>query len=395
MREGLSPGGYLLTGPGSYTHLLAQALRHCKSLYAVAHYYPEWSLEKRDGARRSVWGYSGLIWGLWALWRRLPFIGSYETPRLWQYALYDALCARHFPPEATFLWAWSGTSLYTMQKARALGVPVFLEFPASHPRVWNDIAYKAYQLQGLGKGKYALLPKQLVHRMEKELALADKVIVLSSFVRRQMEERGIPPEKIEVLPLGVEADLFRPAAKLQRKPFRFLYVGRVDPLKGVQYLLEAWKRARFPQAELWIVGHVVEEMKPILAKYDGFFWYMGHRPREALPELYQAATALVFPTLLDSFGLVILEAMACGLPVITTTHSAGPDVLGEGCIPPADVEALQAALERIYTHPAPQEEGQTLRKRVEANYTVEHYFARVGAFLAKNVAQNSLSPRTT
>ncbi|RMF46288.1 MAG: glycosyltransferase, partial [Bacteroidetes bacterium] len=120
--------------------------------------------------------------------------------------------------------------------------------------------------------------------------------------------------------------------------------------------------------------------------------YKGVWPRERLPDLYRQVHGFVFPTLLDSFGLVLLEAMACGLPVIATTHSGGPDLIAEGqegyLVPPFSVEALMEAIERLYQL-KPEERaamGAAARKKVETNWTLAHYEKRVATYLAQHVS---------
>lgn len=383
--------GILLTGPGAHTNDLALALHQLGYLEARIHYYPDWVLERWDGTKQAIPLYRRLAWLLWAFGRRLPVVGRYDMPQAWQLALYDFLACRHFPMEVGFLWAWSGTSLHTMRKARNLNLPVFLEFPASHPAHWNNTAAQAYRAIGgaARAGKGSFLPAALVRRQLAELELADKIIVLSSFVHRQMIVEGISLERLWILPLGIDEKLFSPAPRLHQRPFRFLYVGRINPLKGIHHLLAAWKKLRLPNAELWLVGTVAPEMRSILAAYEGLYRYWGAWERSQLVELYRQATALVFPTLLDSFGLVILEAMASGLPVIATEHSGAPDILsglpGPVPIPTGSEEALMSAMEALYRAPDLADLSHLMRQRVEQKYTFAHYTQRVAEFLEKHL----------
>lgn len=370
--------GILLTGPGTHSHLLAQALQQTGRLHAYISYYPDWEMVFSDGRRKKIAYYRHIVRLMWAVWRCIPYWGQYENPRTWHFALYDWLSKRHLSSPIQFLWAWSGMSLYCMRSAKAHSMKVFLEFPASHPVFWNNLAHGVYGELKLDKGKFGIQSSSLVERQVAELILADKVIVLSSFVRKQMEHYGVPTEKVVQMPLGVEADTFTPVPLINASPFRVLYVGRIDPLKGVHILLEAWKQLALPNAELWLIGHVLPEMKSILARYEGSFRYMGALAREKLPELYRQASVFVFPTLMDSFGMVLLEAMASGLPVIATAHSAAPDLLDEGVIPAGDVEALKAAMLNLYERRGELADiGRQNRQRVEASYTITHYIERV------------------
>lgn len=371
----------MLTGPGTHSIPLTAALQNANRLLAVIQYYPDWRMVYADGSCYEKPLYRQATRVMWGIWRRIPYLGQSEYPRLWHYRLYDWLAAQNLPEETQFLWAWSGMSLYTMQKARQKKIPIFLEFPTAHPNFWNRISTHLYKKLHLSGGKFSIIPKSVASRKNKELALADVVIVLSSFARETMLKEGIPMEKIQVIPLGVDENTFSPAKSLSQHPFRVLYVGRIDPLKGVHHLLAAWKELRLPHAELWIVGHVVPEMRSLLAKYEGGFRYFGLLPREALPQIYRQASLFVFPTLLDSFGMVLLEAMACGLPVIATTHSAAPDLLTEGVIHADDPEALKRILLEFYERKDIKDVGALNRQTILRNYTEKHYYMRIAHLL--------------
>lgn len=383
----------LLTGPGNHAHLLQATLAQQKRLHTVFEYYPSWVLvQPLTGRKYGLWGYKSFIKALWAVGRRLPYYRRYNPHRYWEYQLYDFVCRLHLPKGVPILWAWSQTSLYTMKEARKRGMKVLLELPASHPTVWEETVQKAYAAFASARTGYAFYLPAHRRRIEEELEVADRIHVLSSFVQLQLLRQGIPAEKVRLLPLGVDARHFSPPAEPPpSRPFRFLYVGRLEPLKGVHLLLEAFHRLRWPKesAELWLAGPIVEEMEPVLRRYADHFVYKGTWERAYLPELYRQAHAFVFPTLLDSFGLVLLEAMACGLPVIATSHSAAPDLVTEGkdgyVVPPFSVEALMEAMEKLYRMPVEERLAMSCaaRQKVESAWTLTHYAERIAAYLAE------------
>ncbi len=379
----------LLTGPGSHAPLLSEVLRREGYLAQMVSYFPNWEVYDAQGRRiDAVRAYRWLTWALWAVWRRIPFVGGSEHPRAWHFALYDWLTLQRVSPTPV-LWAWWGTSLYTMRKARREDRIVLLEAPACHPRTWNAIA-KPFYAEYFPKAKhtFAILPENYIARLEEELQEAQHIQVLSRFARQTFIEYGVPPEKLHILPLGVDTRVFYPEAEAQitTEKFIVLYVGRIDPLKGVQYLMEAFGRLQLPHAELWMVGPVVEEMKPLLAKYLGEnVKYFGARTHSELRLFYNRSSVVVFPTLLDSFGMVILEAMACAKPVIATTHSGAPDIMNGNMgliIPPFSSEAIAEALEKAYlSKNSLSEIGLNAYQHVISYYTLEAYQRRAAEYL--------------
>lgn len=192
-------------------------------------------------------------------------------------------------------------------------------------------------------------------RLEAEIALADRILVGSRFVQRSFTAQGIEASRIHVEPYGVDTSRFgpAPAAGLRRDSFRALYVGQIGQRKGVSYLLEAWRRFHGPGTELLLVGGVVGDPAPLDAR-AGLFRHQPFVPQAELPGLYHSADVFVFPTLIEGMGLVVVEAMACGLPVICTDR--GPDDLVrdgvEGFIVPIrDPGAIAERLERLRADP--------------------------------------------
>jgi glycosyltransferase involved in cell wall biosynthesis len=122
-----------------------------------------------------------------------------------------------------------------------------------------------------------------------------------------------------------------------------LAVGTHDLRKGTPYLLEAWRRAAIPEAELHLVGPL-RLSQSFLEPYRGLFRHWPHVPKADLSARYSAADLVAFPTLGDGFGLVIQEAMSSGTPVVTTPCGGGPECIDDDVngwlVPPRSIDAL-------------------------------------------------------
>ena len=114
----------------------------------------------------------------------------------------------------------------------------------------------------------SLFSDGLVSRMKKEYQCADFISVLSSYAKNSFLAAGCPEARLIQVPLGVEIDRFKPVAP-RNGPFRALFVGRLELLKGIPYLLQAFSDLRLPDAEIWLVGPVLPEVRAVLARYNG------------------------------------------------------------------------------------------------------------------------------
>ncbi|HMR62709.1 MAG TPA: glycosyltransferase family 1 protein [Anaerolineae bacterium] len=205
---------------------------------------------------------------------------------------------------------------------------------------------------------------------------ADHVIAVSESTRHDLIDLyQTPPEKISVLYHGVGAE-FRPildAARLatvRRKyslpePPLILSVGTVQPRKNYQRLLQAFAHVR-PAASLVIAGGQGWYFDEILAEVrrlhlESRVRFLGFVDEADLPLLYNLATVFVYPSLYEGFGLPVLEAMACGVPVVASRRSALPEVVGAAgqLIDPVDIEGMAGALTELLA-------DETLRRQLSA-----------------------------
>jgi glycosyltransferase involved in cell wall biosynthesis len=179
---------------------------------------------------------------------------------------------------------------------------------------------------------------------------AQRVIVISEFVReRSVEKLGLDPERVRVIPLGLDHDELRPV-RGGREPF-LLYPARRWPHKNHERLFEAFAglRRELPELRLVLTGGGDFSAVP-----DGVE-ARGHVPRAEVVSLLQRASALVFPSLYEGFGLPPLEAMACGCPVACSNAAALPETVADAArlFDPHDPLEIANAVRDVLTEPEP------------------------------------------
>lgn len=169
-------------------------------------------------------------------------------------------------------------------------------------------------------------------RLGREAREAHFALTPSSFAKQSLVAAGVNPDKIAVVPYGIDSGVFKPKpfTASAGRPLRLIFVGSLVQRKGLSYLFEAMRRLQGEPVELVLAGRGARDDALLAHFADVPFRLAWNVPREELVRELQAADVFVFPSLVESFAHVILEAMAIGLPVITTTNTAGPDLLEEG-----------------------------------------------------------------
>jgi glycosyltransferase involved in cell wall biosynthesis len=315
-----------------------------------------------------------------------------QLPILITARLADYIVSRRIEPASVFHGV-TGNSLRSLEKAGQAGIVTVIEHPMVHPRRWQSEVLEECRRFGVNpRDCDTVLPEPLIRRREQEFARADKIIVLSRFARSTFEAEGL--QKAETILPGIDENLFRPAEALRpADPFRICYMGRLEMGKGVLYLLKAWKQLKLKDAELLLMGEVRPEVARAVGGYMSSNVRMpGFVQSTAMAQALRRCSVFAFPSLHEGFGLVLLEAMASGVPVIATRTSGAPDCVTEGeegfIVQPRSSEEIAEKIEWCYRNrEALVWMGQKARRKVETNFTLQCYRARLVEFYERLVSR--------
>lgn len=219
--------------------------------------------------------------------------------------------------------------------------------------------------------KYSSAMK-LYHRIavERGTRQASRVIAVSEATKRDaMEFLDVPGEQITVVPHGVDTEKFRPFDPARDQPEAFrarhglperyvLHLGGFSPIKNTVRIVEAFARMakQEPGEDITLVfagrcDQMYGETQLAVERHglQARVHFTDYFPGEDLPELLRHANALIYPSLIEGFGLPLLEAQASGTPVITSDRFAMPEVTGPTglLVDPEDVQAMAEAMARI------------------------------------------------
>ena len=243
-----------------------------------------------------------------ALMRHLP--GSLQDRAVQaRFGAVDALIAKRLQPCDAFI-GLSAMSVLSARKARELGAKVVIERGSRHVLSQHDLL-----VAGGGAG----LEPRYIERELAGYAEADIITVLSSHAADSFVERGVERSRLFVCPLGVDLSVFRPTPR-PSKPTSLLFVGAWSHRKGVDLLVEAVRR----RAD-WRLTHV-GTMADAIFPDDRRIVSVGHRDHHGLAGIMADHHILVLPSREDGFGMVLLEALASGLPVVASRMTGAPDI---------------------------------------------------------------------
>ena len=249
-----------------------------------------------------------------------------------------------------------------------------------------------------GQGSDVYLPKGYIRLTSRMVVKnADSAIALTKDMQKAMQ--NIYSRDIAIVPNGINmADLSaEPCRKDEKDPKkRVLYVGRLSPVKGVQYLIRAMKQVNdtIPDARLIIIGNGRERgMLEALSAELGIQEYVqfrGEVPHESVLSFMQQADVFVLPSLSEGFPMVIVEALACGLPVVGSRVGGMPEIITDGIngylVEAKDVGAIAEKILLLLQDEKLRKKMSDNNKELVKKYTWEHVITELEKIYDRSVA---------
>ncbi|HLX05376.1 MAG TPA: glycosyltransferase family 4 protein, partial [Candidatus Binatus sp.] len=345
-----------------YTFDLARQLDrlgHLEHLYTA---YPSW---KVDGLPKEKVSTFPWLMGPAMLANRFGFNRVRDRLNFPMIETYDRWMAERLTPCDVF-HCLSSFGLQSHRAARSRhGALTVSDRGSTHIEYQNEIMRDEFARFDVN---FPGIDSRIVERELEEYAFCDLIFVPSSFAMRTFVDNGVPREKIRLNPFGVDLAMFHRQPKSDRT-FRVLFVGTVSLRKGLPYLFEALAGLGHPEVELCVIGALEAEMRPIMAKYEGTYQYLGAVPRGELHKHYSQASVLVLPSIEEGLALVQAQAMACGVPVIATENTGAADLFTDGVegfiVPIRDAGAIREKILTLYENPSMREQmGEAALARV-------------------------------
>ncbi len=281
-------------------------------------------------------------------------------------------------PDGSWVFhGWAGFSEKSLRRAKRLGGVAIVDRACPHIEFQNRII--AEEMSFMLHIPLNIEMNSLHKKMVREYETADYIIVPSSYSRNSFLERGFNPEKVIAVPICNEKMTTMLAGPRPKNKFTVLCVGGFFYRKGVYYLLKAWEQLGLKDAELVFKGTIPKEL-PELMGIPGVRYIPEHLTNEQLNGLYQEASVFVLPSVDDGFGMVVVEAMRAGVPVIVTKNVGVSEGITDGkegfVVPIRDINALTEKIRFFYNNPAKTEEMGEAASVKAAFYTPEAYTER-------------------
>lgn len=383
---------------------LANQLKKHDALHQLITSYPKFEAVKYDIPRNKV---DSIIikeilqrgWGI------LPkFVKKLYNPQYLLHEIFDKKSSKLVKNDTDILTTTASLYKHTIKKAKNENITVVVDSGSAHASFQKEILKEEYEKFNVDYFPFQISDKRIFNNTLKSYKESDYIFVPSSFAKRTFLKKGFSKEKIVKVPYGVDLSEFRQVKK-QDDIFRVVFAGGMTLQKGVHYLLKAFNELNLPDSELILLGSKSPEIKPFFKKYNviekqelgkgnGEIRFLGHKPQKELYNYYSQGSVYCQPSIQDGFGMVIIQAMSCGLPVIATENTGGPDVIKKGengfISPIRDIDYLKDKLTYLYENRDKcKQMGQNAKKHVSSGFSWDDYGDKIVKEYSKILKKNN------
>ena len=346
----------VIVGGKFHAFNLAEQINKRGYLNKIITSYPSYLLKKYNINNRKIKSYiSKEI--LSRILLKLPFINSYFDIDGFANDYFDKTVSKDLNlKDIDIIVGWSSFSKNSFLKANKFKCKKILERGSAHIVFQNDILEKEYEYLKINK---KIISKKIILKELEEYELADYIIVPSNFARKTFLDKGFPEDKIINMPLGVDTQRFDLDKeiiqnRLKSNKFRIISTGRLSIRKGTHYLLDTFVNLNLKNSELLLVGDIDKDFQNIFKKYKNNkqIKHLKSQPEDNLKNFYNFSHVFVSCSLEDGFSMVQLQAMACGLPIITTHNTGASELIDDGeegfVLPIKDKNLLKDRINTLY-----------------------------------------------
>jgi glycosyltransferase involved in cell wall biosynthesis len=280
--------------------------------------------------------------------------------------------------DASAVICYENAALHTFEAAKRHGWTTILDAASFH-HAWQDRHFDYPESE--------TAHERITKRKDREIELADHILTVSELARESYIEAGVSPDRVTSIPVGCDLNRFQseelPSSQ-ENAPCTFLFAGHASARKGVDTLLEAAAQleGREVPFRLWFAGGTEESLpwdRVPTAKR------LGYLDQTVLAQRMQAADCLVLPSRHDSFGMVVVEAMAAGCPVIISDQVGAKQAVTEGesgwVVPAEDTDALADRMQWCIDHPDTVRSMADAAREDASEYSWKAYRERVAQHL--------------
>ena len=289
-------------------------------------------------------------------------------------------------------WGYQGSCYESLHSANKSGKVSICEMTTAHLPFAQKILREEANIypEWADSLDFADFPSAYEKRLIEEPLRAKKVIAISEFLKHSLVEEGMPEEKIDIILLGFDAEKVKYVSEtpsIKNRPLRLLFAGKITQRKGIQYLLDAMKGFSRKDVELTFIGNLYGSGQAFKSQLDNHTYIPGISQAQMF-EKYCEFDVLVFPSILEGFGLVTVEAMGAGLPVITTPNTNAYEILKSGyngyLVPVRDSSAIARAIRDFREMDDDQFNVMKRQARETAlNYTWNAYEQQIERYISK------------